>query len=235
MLLGRAMKKPEKFSIYWRQIVFEIYNIGLGSLGIASIIALFMGAVVVIQTASNVDSAWIPEYTIGFTARQSIILEFSPTILALILAGKVGSSVASEIGTMRVTEQIDALEIMGVNSASYLIMPKLIAGVFIYPFLVVMSMFLSFMGGWIGGVLSGSVSTYTYVYGIQYDFESYSLTYALVKSMFFAFAFTSIPAYHGYYTSGGALEVGRSSTKGVVYSSIVVLIMNYVLTQIMLG
>jgi phospholipid/cholesterol/gamma-HCH transport system permease protein len=235
MLLGRAFRKPEKFSIYWKQTIFEMYNLGLGSLGIASIIAFFMGAVIVIQTASNIESAWIPEYTIGFTARQSIILEFSPTILALILAGKIGSAVASEIGTMRVTEQIDALEIMGINSASYLITPKVVAAVIINPLLVIISMFLSLMGGWIAGVLNGSVSTYTYVYGIQYDFELFSITYALIKTMFFAFAMTSIPAYHGYYTNGGALEVGRSSTKGVVYSSIVILIMNYVLTQLMLS
>jgi len=235
ILLGRAFHKPEKFSIYWKKTIFEMSNLGLGSLGIASIIAFFMGAVIVIQTASNIDSAWIPDYTIGFTARQSIILEFSPTILALILAGKIGSAVASEIGTMRVTEQIDALEIMGVNSASYLITPKIIAAVVINPMLVIISMFLSLTGGWIAGVMNGSVSTYTYIHGIQYDFDSFSIVYALIKTMFFAFAMTSIPAYHGYYTSGGALEVGRSSTKGVVYSSICILIMNYVLTQLMLS
>lgn len=215
-------------------MINEIYNLGLGSLGIISIISVFMGMVLVIQTASNIDSAWLPEYTVGFTTRQGIILEFSPTIIALILAGKVGSNISSEIGMMRVTEQIDALEIMGINSAAYLVLPKVIASVIINPFLVVISMFLGLGGGWLVSFATGICSTHTYIYGIQYDFDAFSITYALIKTAFFAFAITSVSAYHGYYAEGGALEVGKSSTKAVVYSSIVVLLLNYVLTQALL-
>jgi phospholipid/cholesterol/gamma-HCH transport system permease protein len=234
MLLVKVFSRPEKFSIYRKQVVNEIMSLGLGSLGIVSIISVFMGAVLVIQTASNIDSAWLPEYTVGFTTRQGVILEFSPTIIALILAGKVGSNIASEVGMMRVTEQIDALEIMGINSAAYLILPKIIASVFINPFLVIISMFLALGGGWLVSFATGICSTHTYIYGIQYDFDSFSIHYSLFKTMFFAFAIASIPAYHGYYVKGGALEVGKASTRSVVYSSIVVLLLNYVLTQIML-
>lgn len=234
LLLSKVFSKPEKLSIYRKQMVREMDNLGLGSLGIISIISVFMGAVVVIQTASAIESAWIPEYTVGFTTRQSIILEFSPTIIALILAGKVGSNISSEIGMMRVTEQIDALEIMGVNSASYLIMPKIIAAVIINPFLVIISMFLGLGGGWLVSYATGICSTHVYIYGIQYDFDTFGVTYALIKTVFFAFAITSVSSYHGYYAEGGALEVGKSSTKAVVYSSIVVLLINYVLTQILL-
>jgi phospholipid/cholesterol/gamma-HCH transport system permease protein len=234
LLLGKVFSKPEKFAIYRKQIINEMNNLGLGSLGIVSIISIFMGAVVVIQTASAIDSAWLPEYTVGFTTRQSIILEFSPTIIALILAGKVGSNISSEIGMMRVTEQIDALEIMGVNSAAYLILPKIIACVIINPFLVIISMFLGLGGGWLVSAGTGIVAPHTYLYGIQYDFDSFGVTYALIKTVFFAFAITSVSSYHGFYADGGALEVGKSSTKAVVYSSIVVLLINYVLTQLLL-
>lgn len=209
-------------------------SLGLGSLGIVTIISVFMGAVITLQTSSNIDSALIPAYTVGFTARQSIILEFSPTIIALILAGKVGSNIASEIGTMRVSEQIDALEIMGVNSASYLIVPKIIAAVFINPFLVIWSMFIGLFGGYLVAITSGIIAPNEYIYGIQYDFEPFGITYALIKTVFFAFIITSIPSYFGYHVRGGALEVGSASTKGVVASSIAILIVNYILTQLLL-
>lgn len=220
--------------MFWRQFINEIYSLGINSIGIVAIMSVFMGAVITIQTASNIDSAFIPLYTVGFATRQSIILEFSPTIIALILAGKIGSNIASEVGTMRVTEQIDALEIMGINSASYLILPKIAAAIFINPFLIVISMFLGITGGWLAGALSGIVSTETFIYGIQYDFKAFAISYALIKTVFFAFVLTTVPAYHGYFTKGGALEVGRSSTEGVVYTSIVILLMNYVLTQLLL-
>jgi phospholipid/cholesterol/gamma-HCH transport system permease protein len=193
-----------------------------------------MGAVITIQTASNIDSPWIPSYTVGFTTRQSVILEFSPTIIALILAGKIGSNIASEIGTMRVTEQIDALEIMGINSASYLTLPKIIAALFINPFIIIYSMFLGMFGGWLVAVSTGIVTSNQYIYGLQYDFKPFDITYSLIKTVVFAFVITSIPAYHGYYTRGGALEVGRSSTRAVVYSSIAILVVNYLLTQLLL-
>ena len=169
------------------------------------------------------------------TARDSMVLEFSPTIVSLILAGKVGSNIASEIGTMRVSEQIDALEIMGINSSAYLILPKILAAVFINPFLIIMSMFLGMFGGWALGMFAGVVSSHEYLYGIQYDFRSFNVTYALVKTVVFAFIITSVSAYHGYYTKGGALEVGQSSTKAVVYSNILILLFNFVLTQLLLA
>lgn len=234
LLLGKVFQKPEKRNIYFQQIVIELDKLGLQSLGIVAIISLFMGAVITIQTASSLDSALVPLNTIGYATRQSIILELAPTIIALILAGKVGSNIASEIGTMRVTEQIDALEIMGINSASYLIMPKVIAAVLINPFLIILSMFIGITGGWVAGTLTGATTSADFIIGIQFDFDPFTVTYALIKTLFFAFVITSVPAYHGYYTRGGALEVGRSSTKGVVYSSIVILILNYVLTQLLL-
>jgi len=234
-LIGRAFGKPEKWSIYRKRIFLEIDNLGIGSLGIVAIISLFMGAVVTIQMAYNIESPLIPVYAVGVAARDGLILEFAPTLVSLILAGKVGSNIASEIGTMRVSEQIDALEIMGINSAGYLIFPKIIAAVFVNPFLITISMFLGILGGYIFGTLTGVVTDYEYMYGIQYDFRPYNVAYALIKTGFFAFIITSISAYHGYYTSGGALEVGQSSTKAVVYSSIVILICNFILTQLLLS
>ncbi|MDC1202389.1 ABC transporter permease [Salibacteraceae bacterium] len=234
MLLWRVFSKPEKFSIYRRRLFDEMISLGLDSLGIIMIISLFMGAVITIQTAANIDSAFIPSYTIGFTTRQSSILEFSPTIMALILAGKVGSNIASEIGLMRVSEQIDALEIMGVNSASFLILPKILASVFINPFLIVISMFVSIGGGYLIAMATDIVTITDYLEGIQLDFRPFHVVYALIKTSVFAFLLTSIPAYNGYYASGSALDVGRASTAGVVNSMILILITNYVLTQLLL-
>jgi phospholipid/cholesterol/gamma-HCH transport system permease protein len=233
-MMFRVFSKPEKFNIYRENTFKEMMSLGIGSMGIVAIISLFMGAVITIQTASNIDSPWIPSYTVGFTTRQSVILEFSPTIIALILAGKIGSNIASEIGTMRVTEQIDALEIMGINSASYLTLPKIIAALFINPFIIIYSMFLGMFGGWLVAVSTGIVTSNQYIYGLQYDFKPFDITYSLIKTVVFAFVITSIPAYHGYYTRGGALEVGRSSTRAVVYSSIAILVVNYLLTQLLL-
>lgn len=235
MLLMRAVfSRPEKFKIYGKQIVTSIYSIGLESLGIVVLMSVFMGAVIALQTASNMDSPLLPKYTIGFITRQSTILEFSPTIISLILAGKVGSSIASEIGTMRVTEQIDALDIMGVNSSGYLILPKIVAAIIILPFLIIISMALSMGGGYLVVQVTGIATIEEYIYGIQYDFDQFTVTYGLIKTVVFAYVITSIPAYFGYYASGGALEVGKSSTRGVVYSSVFILLLNYVLTQIML-
>lgn len=232
--MSRVFSRPEKWPIYRRLIVKEIDSIGISSLGIVALMSVFMGAVIALQTASNIDGPLIPAYTVGFTTRQSIILEFSPTIIALILAGKVGSNIASEIGTMRVTEQIDALDIMGVNSAAYLIQPKVLAGIFIFPFLITISMFLGVFGGWFISVVSGILSSNEYIYGIQFAFRPFDVVYALIKSVFFGFVITTVSAYHGYYSRGSALEVGRSSTDAVVYSSVVILILNYVLTQLLL-
>ncbi len=234
MLLNRVFKRPDSYKLYWRQFFHEMYGLGLGSLGLISIISVFMGAVVTIQTASNIDSPLIPAYSIGFATRQSFILELAPTVMCLILAGKIGSNIASEIGTMRITEQIDALEIMGVNSASYLIFPKIIAALVIVPIIIIYSMFLGMVGGYIVAAYSNFTTVNDYVMGIRWDFQYFGIVYALIKTLFFAFIITSVPAFYGYYTRGGALEIGRSSTKSVVYSSICILIINYILTQLLL-
>lgn len=235
MLMKRSFGKPEKLSIFRNRIFEEITILGVNSLGIVAIISVFMGAVITIQSAFNFENPLVPTYAIGVAVRDSMILEFSPAIVSLILAGKVGSSIASEIGTMRVTEQIDALEIMGVNSAGYLIQPKIIASVLFNPILIIFSMFLGILGGYIFGVIAGVVSDNQFIEGITHDFRPYNVVYALIKSAVFAFLIASVPAYHGYYTNGGALEVGRSSTKGVVYTSVLILAFDLILTQLLLA
>jgi phospholipid/cholesterol/gamma-HCH transport system permease protein len=234
-LLRLAFQRPEKQSIYFRQIMVEMENLGMDSLGIVAIISVFMGAVLAIQMAFNIDTPLIPSYTIGFVTRQSVELEFAPTIISLILAGKVGSRIASEIGTMRVTEQIDALEIMGINPATFLILPKIVASMIINPFLIMMSMILAVGGGWLAGIFTGLFPSAEYIYGIQSFFHMYDLFYAIVKTVVFAFIIASVSAYNGYYTQGGALEVGEASTNGVVYSSIAIIFMNLILTQLLLA
>jgi len=230
----RVFARPQKFSIYFRQIIFEIDNIGISSLTIVAIISVFMGGVIAIQSAFSFTSPLVPLYAVGLTVRDSIILEFSPTIVCLILAGKVGSNIASEIGAMRISEQIDALEIMGINSASYLIFPKIVAALLIFPFLIALSMFLGIAGGYVLGVLSGSCTAYEYVFGIQAFFEPWKLYYSFTKVLVFAFLITSVSSYCGYHTEGGALEVGKSSTTAVVYSSILILLFGLILTNLFL-
>jgi phospholipid/cholesterol/gamma-HCH transport system permease protein len=227
--------KPEKFIIYYRQVMYELVSIGIGALGIVALTSIFMGAVITIQSAYNLVNPMVPLYAVGIVARDSIILEFSPTIIMLVLAGKVGSSIASEIGTMRVTEQIDALEIMGINSSGFLTLPKIIAGMIIFPFVVLISMFLGIVGGWIAGDLSGVVSSADYIRGIQDQFVPFNITFAMIKTIVFAYVITSVSAYHGFYTDGGALEVGKSSTNAVVYSSVIILVFDYILTQLILA
>lgn len=234
MLLKETLSRPERISLYWKRTVEEMDLLGVKSIGIVGLLSMFMGAVITIQTSANITSAWIPSYLVGFTARQSTILEFSPTIISLILAGKVGSNIAAEIGSMRVNEQIDALDIMGVNSAGYLILPKIVASMLMNPFLVIVSMFLSIGGGWLAGVGTGIVSSVDYIQGIQYDFDPFTITYALIKTVVFAFIIATVAAYQGYFTRGGTREVGISSTKAVVYSNVVILIANYALTQLLL-
>lgn len=234
MLLRRVFSVPEKRAIFSKQIILEIEKIGLNSLGIVIIISLFVGAVVTIQTAFNLNNPFLPKYLIGLATRDSLILEFSPTMICLILAGKVGSNVASEIGSMRVTEQIDALEMMGVNSANFLILPKIIAAMFFFPFLVIISMGIGMFGGWLGSI-SVDVTTADFLYGLKHEFNPFYITYSLTKTVVFAFIITSVSSYYGYFTKGGALEVGVSSTKAVVYSSVVVLIFNFILTQLLLA
>ena len=228
------MTKPEKFSIYWRQLVRELDNFGYGSMGIVALTSVFMGAVITIQTVYNLVNPLVPMSAVGIVARDSIILEFSPTMMSLVLAGKIGSSIASEIGTMRVTEQIDALEIMGINASAYLVLPKVVAAILIFPFVVSISMFLGIFGGWFAGTMAGVISSAEFIKGIQDSFVPFNITFAMIKTLTFAYIITTVSAYHGYHTEGGALEVGQSSTNAVVYSSILILIFDYILTQLIL-
>jgi phospholipid/cholesterol/gamma-HCH transport system permease protein len=234
LLLRLAFKKPEKFRVYWKEVMREMVSVGLGSLGIVGIISVFIGAVATIQTAFQLVSDFIPKTIVGTITRDSTILEFSPTISSLVLAGRVGSSIASQIGTMRVTEQIDALEIMGVNAPGYLISPKVIAGVTMIPLLIIVSIGLGLMGGYIACAASNEVSTADYITGLTDGFKVIILQVSMVKAIFFGFIITSICAYQGFYTSGGALEVGQSATKGVVYSCIMILFADLVISRIML-
>ncbi|MBI2258522.1 MAG: ABC transporter permease [Flavobacteriia bacterium] len=234
MMLWIVFSKPEKLSVFLKRTIDEIQMIGINSLPIVALMSTFMGAVISLQTASNMDSPWLPEYTIGYITRSSTILEFSPTIISLILAGKVGSNVSSEIGMMRVTEQIDALEIMGINSLTHLVLPKIVAAITFFPVLVIFSMILSLMGGWLVLVLTELSSTDTYIFGLRSFFKVSDITYALSKTVVFGFLIVSISSFYGYYTKGGALDVGRSSTQSVVMSSIAILIANLVMTQMIL-
>ena len=234
IMMRKVISRPEKYSIFLKQFNLETNKIVLNSIGIVIIISFFMGAVVAIQQYINLTSPLFPNYTIGLVTREAVILEFAPTMLGLILAGKIGSSITSEIGTMRVTEQIDALEIMGINSSSFLILPKILVSVIFFPILIILGISVGIVGGWIGG-LSVGVSTSQFVLGIQYEFIPFYITYALIKSVFFAFIITSVSAYYGYHASGGAINVGKASTKAVVYSSIIILIFNYILTDLILS
>ncbi len=235
LLLKKVFSRPEKASVYYKQTMREFVYLGLNSIGIISIISFFMGAVITLQTAYNMENPIYPVYLIGLGCRDSIILEFSSTVAALILAGKVGSNIASEIGTMRITEQIDALEIMGINSASFLILPKLIATLLFNPVLTIISINVGILGGWMAGTLAGVITSADFIYGIQYAFIPYYITYSLIKTVFFAFIITSISAFQGYNVDGGSIEVGRASTKAVVYSSVVILLFNVILTQLLLS
>lgn len=235
LLVTVAFKRPDKDRVFWSHLFREFKNLGVDSVGIVAIISVFMGAVVAIQTAYNIDSPLIPLTMVGFTVRQSVILEFSPTIVSLILAGKVGSRIASEIGTMRVTEQIDALRIMGVNPANFLILPKITASMIIFPVLIILSIAIALFGGWLVSILTALVTTQDYIDGIRFWFEGYTVFYALMKTVVFAFIITSVSGYMGYFVDGGAIEVGAASTKAVVYSSILIIFFNLILTQLLLS
>lgn len=235
MLMARTFGRPEDHRIYFKQVIKEIDNLGINSVGIVIIVSIFIGAVITIQMAYNLETPLIPRYLIGFAARDTLILEFSSTIIALILAGKVGSNIASELGTMRVTEQIDALEIMGVNSASYLILPKIVAAIFINPLLNIISIAVGLFGGYLIALLTDVVTLNNYITGLHYVYNPFFVTYSLIKTAVFAFILTSVSAYFGYFTEGGALDVGKSSTKAVVNSSVVILLFNLILTQLLLS
>ncbi len=234
MLLWKIVQKPEKSWPYFKEIIREMDKIGVSSIGIVLIISAFMGAVITLQTAYNLTLALMPKYVIGLGTRDSMLLEFSSTMIALILAGKVGSNIASELGTMRITEQIDALEIMGVNSAGFLILPKIIASLIFFPLLTLMSMFIGIVGGYFATFLTDKVTTAQYLYGVHWMFEPFFITYSLIKMFVFAFIISTVSAYQGYYVEGGAVEVGKASTKAVVYSDVLVLLFNVILTKLLL-
>ncbi len=235
MMMKEVLTRPQKKKIFWENFFKEIEDLGIKSIGLVAFISFFIGGVVTIQTARNLSNPLIDKLYIGYATIKSIILEFSPTFISIILAGIVGSYIASTIGTMRITEQIDALDVMGVNSKNYLILPKLIATLTFYPLLIVISMFLGVLGGWVAGNLTGMVLSEDYLRGIRYDFEPFDITYALIKTVVFAFFIATIPSYFGYYVRGGALEVGRAATKAVIWTSITIIVFNYILTQLLLS
>ncbi len=234
LMLKGVFGRMTKGSVLRNLIFKEIDDLIIGSLGIVAFISFFIGAVVAIQTALNLTNPLIPKELIGFASRQSVILEFAPTFVSVIMAGKVGSFITSSIGTMRVTEQIDALEVMGINSLNYLVFPKIIA-MMTYPFLIAISMFLGIFGGYIAGVYGGFVSSDEFITGLQDEFIPFHLVYAFLKTLLFAFLLATIPSFHGYYMKGGALEVGKASTTSFVWTSVAIIIGNYVLTQLLLS
>ena len=235
LLMKRVLVQPDRWRMFFLQFPKELEKLGLQSLPIVIIISVFIGAIMTIQTTLNSSNPLLPTYTTGLVVRDTLLLEFSSTIMCLILAGKVGSNIASEIGTMRITEQIDALEIMGVNSANYLIFPKITAFVVMMPLLVIFSMGLGLIGGYCVGIITNLITTANYLAGIQYAFVPYYVFYSLLKSLVFAFLISSVSAYYGYYANGGALDVGKASTNAVVNSSILILFFNLLITNLMLG
>ncbi|OFY66400.1 MAG: ABC transporter permease [Bacteroidetes bacterium RIFCSPLOWO2_02_FULL_36_8] len=234
MFLKKLFFHREPFSVYIRNTAHEMVIIGVESVTIVFIISAFIGAVTVVQFAYNLENPLIPRSVIGLIVRDMTILELAPTITAIVLAGKVGSNMAGSLGTMKITEQIDAIEIMGINSASYLVLPKIIASAFMFPVLVTIAAFISITGGYFAGTISGAITEYDYVYGIREYFVPYNIFFMLVKSFVFALLISSICSYVGYNTKGGALEVGRATTVAVTNSCIAVLCADYVLAQILL-
>jgi phospholipid/cholesterol/gamma-HCH transport system permease protein len=233
-MLKQVFKKPQNGRVFYESLFKEVEELGLKSLGIIMFISFFIGGVISLQTALNLDNAFIPKSLIGFAAKRSIILEFAPTFCSIILAGKVGSYITSSIGAMRVTEQIDALEVMGINSLNHLVLPKVLATVFFYPFLILLAMMLGIFGGWLAGVLSGLFSGVDYIEGLQTTFDPFLITYALIKTLVFAFLIATVPSYHGYFVKGGSIAVGKASTQSVVWTTILIVIANYFLTQMLL-
>ena len=235
IFLGKLFTNPEKFRVYVSLVIQECMDIGINSLLIVTIVASFLGAVTCVQTAANMDNPFVPQYIISLIVRDSTLLELGPTITCVVLSGKVGSSIAGQLGTMRITEQIDALEVMGINSQSYLVLPKILASVITFPMLVTLACFLGIYGGYIAGWLTGAISPQEYIHGIQFQFKGNYMFFALVKSVVFAFLIASIASFQGFYTKGGAYEVGKASTAAVTNSCIAVLIADYLLAHLFVG
>jgi phospholipid/cholesterol/gamma-HCH transport system permease protein len=232
-MLKDIFSRFTKGSVIRRLIFKEIDDLIIGSLGIVAFISFFVGGVIAIQTALNIDNPLIPKYLVGFATRQSILLEFAPTFISIIMAGKVGSFITSSIGTMRVTEQIDALEVMGINSLNYLVFPKIIALLF-FPFVIAIAMFLGILGGWVAAIYGGFSSSADFVMGLQMEFDTFHVVYAFIKTLVFAFILATIPSFHGYFMKGGALEVGKASTSSFVWTSVMIIVTNYFITQMLL-
>jgi len=234
LFLGATFRTRESFKTHVALVIEEAQLIGVNSVLIVVIISTFIGAVTALQTAYNLVSPLIQDYVIGLIVRDMTVLELAPTITAIVFAGKVGSNIAGGLGTMRITEQIDALEVMGINSASYLVLPKIIAALIVYPMLVLLAAFLGIYGGYLAGTLTGVVTPQEYIYGIRSEFNPFSVTFMLIKALVYAFLVTAIASYKGYYTRGGALEVGQSSTSAVTTSCIAILCADYLLAQLVL-
>lgn len=234
LFLKRIFTKPEKRPVYMKELISEFEKLGLNSIVLVLIISFFIGTVLTLQTAYNMSNPFLPRFLIGYLTRETMLLEFSSTIVSLILAGKIGSNIASEIGSMKITEQIEALEVMGINSISYLVGPKIVAALVINPILYIFSVFIGIIGGLLAGLAAGVVNYDDYIYGLHFAFNPYYVTYSITKTLFFAVVFTSIPAFYGYNVQGGALEVGKASTRAVVDSSIAILVLNLILTKILL-
>ncbi|PKP42423.1 MAG: ABC transporter permease [Bacteroidetes bacterium HGW-Bacteroidetes-10] len=235
LLMRKVFTRPDKRSIFFKQFFTDIEKLVINSIPIVAVISVFIGAVIVIQTASNIESPFIPKMYVGYMARESLVLEFCSTMIALILAGKVGSNISSEIGSMRISEQIDAMDMMGVNSANYLILPKIAAATLFNPLLMLFSFMLGLVGGALIIFITGIVTMSQYVDGLHYAFRSYYIFYSMIKMSVFSYVITSISSFYGYYASGGSLGVGKSSTKAIVVSSVMILVANLVITQLMLG
>ena len=234
LMIAEMFRKPTKWSVMKQLILKDIEDLIIGSLGIVAFISFFVGGVITIQTALNIDNPLIPKYLVGFATRQSIILEFAPTFISVIMAGKVGSFITSSIGSMRVTEQIDALEVMGINSLNYLVFPKIIAMLF-YPFIIAIAMFLGIFGGFLAGVYGGFTTAADFTQGLQDTFYPFHLVYAFIKTFFFGMILATVPSWQGYYMKGGALEVGKASTNSFVWTSIIIILTNYIITQLLLS
>ncbi len=234
LMITKVFGSFTKTSVLKHLIFKEINDLIIGSLGIVAFISFFVGGVVAIQTALNMTNPLIPKSLIGFATRQSVILEFAPTFISIIMAGKVGSFITSSIGSMRVTEQIDALEVMGINSLNYLVFPKIIALLF-YPFVIAIAMFLGIFGGYVAGVYGGFSASTDFVAGLQDGFIPYQLFYAFFKTFVFSFILATVPSWQGYYMKGGALEVGRASTNSFVWTSVLIIAANYIITQLLLS
>lgn len=233
LMIRMVFIKPTKGKVMRKLILDDIQDLIIGSLGIVGFLSFFVGGVVAIQTALNIESPLIPKNLVGFATRQSVILEFAPTFMCIILAGKVGSFITSSIGTMRVTEQIDALEVMGINSVNYLVFPKIIA-MLLLPLVINISMFLGIFGGYVATLYGGFSSSADFIEGIQMDFKPFHVVYAFIKTLLFAMILATIPSYHCYYMKGGALEVGKAATVAFVWTSVVIIVLNYFVTQLLL-